>query len=82
MDRQIVYPGAIPLDTDVLSTGVDVMTAIGYLAQAALGTGTVCDGLAISQTTAPAMMAAQETADFGLPTAGATAAKDSSGMLG
>jgi hypothetical protein len=45
MDRQIVYPGAIPLDTDLLSTERNVMVGIGYLAQATLGTNIVADGL-------------------------------------
>jgi hypothetical protein len=45
MDRQIVYPGAIPLDTDLLSTERSTMVAIGYLAQATLGTNIVADGL-------------------------------------
>ena len=53
MDRQIVYPGSIPLDTDILSIQRNTMVALGYLAQAALGTGTVIDGLAC-QPTAPA----------------------------
>ena len=54
-DRQIVYPGALPADTDILGLQRDIMIAIGYLAQAALGTGTVVWGLAGSQTTVPGM---------------------------
>jgi hypothetical protein len=50
VDRQIVYPGAIPLDTDVLSIERDAMVAIGYLAQVVLGTGMVADGLACVPT--------------------------------
>lgn len=50
MDRQIVYPGAIPLDTDLLSTERNIMVAIGCLAQATLGTNIVADGLACSPT--------------------------------
>jgi len=45
MDRNIVYPGSIPLDTDMLSFNRNVMTAIGALAQATLGPGSVVDGL-------------------------------------
>lgn len=45
MDRQIVYPGAIPLDTDLLSVQRNIMIALGALAQACLGTNTVVDGL-------------------------------------
>ncbi len=50
MDRQIVYPGSIPLDTDLLSVQRDAMIAIGYLAQATLGSSTLVDGLACSPT--------------------------------
>jgi hypothetical protein len=50
VDRQIVYPGAIPLDTDLLSTERNIMVAIGYLAQAILGTNIIADGLACSPT--------------------------------
>ena len=55
MDRSIVYPGAIPLDTDLLNVNRNAMVAIGALAQAVLGTTTVFDGLAVSPTT-PASM--------------------------
>jgi hypothetical protein len=46
MDRQIVYPGAIPLDTDLLNFERSAMVGLGYLAQLTLGTNTVVDGLA------------------------------------
>ena len=55
MDRILVYPGSIPLDTDILNTNRNSMIALGYLAQAILGSGTVVDGLACSPT-APASM--------------------------
>jgi hypothetical protein len=55
VDRQIVYPGGIPLDTDILNIERNVMAALGYLAQAVLGTATVADGLACTAT-APASM--------------------------
>lgn len=55
MDRSLVYPGGIPLDTDLLSTNRNAMTALGYLAQAVLGTSTVVDGLACTPT-APASL--------------------------
>jgi hypothetical protein len=50
MDRIIVYPGSIPLDTDLLSTNRNAMVALGYLAQAVLGQNTVADGLVCSPT--------------------------------
>lgn len=46
MDRQIVYPGSIPLDTDLLLLQRNVMTVLGVLARSVLGTGVVTDGLA------------------------------------
>jgi hypothetical protein len=51
MDRNIVYPGAIPLDSDLLSLNRSTMIALGYLAQLVLGTSTVVDGLACTPTT-------------------------------
>lgn len=55
MDRQIVYPGSIPLDTDLLSMQRATMVALGYLARAALGTSVVADGLECQPTTPPSM---------------------------
>ena len=43
MDRKLIYPGSIPLDTDLLAVNRDTMIAIGYLAQALLGTSPVVD---------------------------------------
>ncbi|MBE7179597.1 MAG: hypothetical protein INR71_00015 [Terriglobus roseus] len=37
MDRQIVYPGAVPLDSDHLLQNRNTMVAIGYLAKAVIG---------------------------------------------
>ena len=50
MDRQIVYPGSIPLDTDLLSIQRNIMVAIGYLAQATIGSASAVDGLACLPT--------------------------------
>jgi len=55
MDRQIVYPGAIPLDTDLLSVQRNMMIAHGFLALAVLGSGPVVNGLACNPTS-PASM--------------------------
>ena len=51
----MVYPGAIPLDTDMLATNRNIMTALGYLAQMVLGTNPVVDGLTCSPTVPPSM---------------------------
>ena len=50
MDRNIVYPGAIPLDTDILGLNRNAMVAISALSQAVLGTNVVVDGLACLPT--------------------------------
>lgn len=55
MDRQIVYPGSIPLDTDILSVQRNTMLALGFLAQATLGSNTVVDGLACTPQLVPNM---------------------------
>ena len=46
MDRNIVYPGSIPLDTDILSPGRNTMVGIAALTAAVLGEAMVVDGLA------------------------------------
>jgi hypothetical protein len=58
VDRNLVYPGAIPLDTDILSLNRNAMVALGFLAQACLGTNTVVDGLACTPTS-PASLGVQ-----------------------
>ncbi|MFX3547717.1 hypothetical protein V8918_03010 [Ralstonia mannitolilytica] len=50
MDRVIVYPGQIPLETDVLRTNKFGMLAVAKLAAAMLGTSTVVNGLACVPT--------------------------------
>jgi hypothetical protein len=55
MDRQIVYPASIPLDTDFLTQNRSAMVALGTLAQAVLGTATIVDGLACQPTSPPSL---------------------------
>lgn len=55
MDRNIVYPSSIPLDTDLLSINRNMMIGLGFLAQAVLGAGPAVDGL-VCQPTNPASM--------------------------
>jgi hypothetical protein len=50
MDRNIVYPGSIPLDTDILGLNRNAMVGIGALTAAVLGSGVITDGLACSPT--------------------------------
>lgn len=55
MDRQIVYPGSIPLETDLLSGEKNGMLAIAAIANALFGTTTIGNGLACTPTS-PASM--------------------------
>jgi len=71
VDRQIVFPGSIPLDTDLLSIQRNVMIGLGYLAQATLGGVPLVDGLActptvpasLTVTVGPGSITAPETID-------------------
>lgn len=55
MDRQIVWPGAIPLETDILNTNRNAMVAIGRLAMDVLGSSTLAAGLPCTPTAVPSM---------------------------
>lgn len=55
MDRNIVYPGSIPRDTDILYPNRNAMVGIAALTAATLGTGVVVDGL-VCLPTAPASL--------------------------
>lgn len=55
MDRQIVFPGQIPLETDLLNTNRNVLVGIGMLALDILGSSTVSNGLACTQLGVPAL---------------------------
>jgi len=56
MHRQLVYPGQIPLETDVLSTNKDSYIAVAKLAQALFGNNTTVNGLSCGPT-GPASLA-------------------------
>lgn len=55
MDRNIVYPGQIPLETDLLGTNQRAMVAIGKLSGAIFGTGGVVNGLTVAPNTPAAL---------------------------
>jgi len=55
MDRTLVYPSGIPLDTDILTLNKNAMIGLGFLAQACLGSNVVVDGLVCTPTN-PASM--------------------------
>jgi len=51
LDRQTVYPGGIPLETDLLNTNRNALIGLAKLAAAVLGTDTLANGLACTPTT-------------------------------
>lgn len=55
MDRKIVWPGQVPLETDLLGTNRNVMIALGRLAMDLLGASTLVSGLSCTPTS-PASM--------------------------
>ena len=55
MDRTIVYPGSVPLDTDILNLNRNTMIALGALIRAVLGTSPVIDGLTVTPTSPPSL---------------------------
>lgn len=61
MDRKMIYPGQIPLETDLLDTNRFALIGLGKLAAAVLGTTTLVNGLACTPT-APASMQVQVAA--------------------
>lgn len=50
MDRQIVYSGAVPLETDLLNTNRNVLIALGLLTLDIFGSNTVVGGLPCTPT--------------------------------
>lgn len=50
MDRVIVYPGAVPLETDILSAERYAMIFGGFILAAAYGSNTIVSGLACTPT--------------------------------
>jgi hypothetical protein len=51
MDRNIVYPGSIPMDADILGLNRNAMVGIAALTGAVLGSGIVVDGMACTPST-------------------------------
>ena len=60
MDRPIIYPGQVPLETDLLRTNRFAMIALAMLSQDLVGTSTQVSGFTCVPT-APATMAVQVT---------------------
>lgn len=55
MDRPLIYPGAIPLETDLLNASKSAYIGLSKLAAAMFGTGTFVNGLVCSQSAVPNM---------------------------
>lgn len=58
MDRQLVYPGQVPLSEQVLQAEKNKMIGLAFMAQAVLGTNTIVDGLVATPMT-PATLSIQ-----------------------
>lgn len=56
MNRQIVYPGAIPLETDLLNTNKYAMLGLAKLASALMGGNTYVHGLACTPSSPASMV--------------------------
>ena len=56
MDRQIIYPGAIPLETDLLNTNKYAMMGLAKLAAVVMGSNTYLHGLACTPTSPASMV--------------------------
>lgn len=58
MNRHMVYPGQVPLETDVLNVALDGYLGMGRLAAAVLGSAPVAVGFAVTPTSPPSMTVA------------------------
>lgn len=56
MDRQIIYPGAIPLETDLLNTNKYAMIGLAKLAAAMMGSTTYLRGLTCTPSSPASMV--------------------------
>ncbi|MGJ7529865.1 hypothetical protein [Variovorax sp. GB1P17] len=55
MDRQIIYPGQVPLETDLLLTNKNTMIAVAKVCAAILGVSAAVSGFATTQSVVPAL---------------------------
>jgi hypothetical protein len=55
LDRQIVYPSAIPQDSDILSTNRNMFVGLGYALLDILGSNLCVAGLPCTQTVVPSL---------------------------
>lgn len=64
MDRPIVYPGQIPLETDLLSTNRNTLVGLAKLCEAMFGTTTMAFGLAATPDSPASMRVAVGPGDI------------------
>ncbi len=64
MDRPIIYPGQIPLETDLLNTNRNTMLAIAKVAAALFGATTFATGLAVTPDSPASMRVAVAPGDI------------------
>jgi hypothetical protein len=70
MDRTIIYPGELGRDVDFLQAQQSTMAALGWLAQAVLGTAPVISGLGVNPagglvvSVAPGLLAVQTQTEY------------------
>lgn len=55
MDRQVIYPGQVPLETDLLKTNQNVMVGLAKVCEALFGTAGVAVGFGTTQTVVPSL---------------------------
>ncbi len=55
MDRQLIYPGQVPLEVDLLKTNQNTMVGLAKLSEALMGTSGIARGFATSQTVVPSL---------------------------
>jgi hypothetical protein len=55
LDRQLVYPGQIPLETDLLNTNRNILVSVAKLSGALVGTQTIANGLACTANSPAAL---------------------------
>lgn len=55
MDRQINYPGQVPLETDLLQSNQNIMIGLAKLSQAIFGTSGMATGFGTTQTVVPSL---------------------------
>ena len=64
MDRQQIYPGAVPLETDLLNSERNTMVALSKLAAGVLGTSGFINGLSVGPNSPAALNVVVQPGEF------------------